>query len=405
MAEMITGATDSITLITGKPGSGKTQRVVKFCKQAVDRGEVLFVSNLEGLKLPHIPFEDPRQWKDLPAGAVLVVDEAQGFFRTRRGGEPPKYITDMETIRHHGIRLILVTQQPDYLDAHIRGLVGQHEHLVRVDGKASTQIYRHSEVMENVRSDKARGRYDSEVWNFEPELYALYESAQVHTVKRKWSSRGKRGMMMLAVVVVMVGLIVWRVVLKPLSDSRHVGESGHVVADVPGFAGPKPGAMARGGLGVDNLMQHTPAAKANFLAAYRPRIPEMPWSAPAYDKRAVKAEPELFCATFGAGLDAHGVETPASCACLTEQATRYVLPDALCRDLARKGTAYNPFQEPARTQSHEMDPSSAPSSATVVASAEGIGTPDFRGQQARYGQMRTAPIPADYEGSQLRAVQ
>src|SRR5690606_25920042 len=128
------GNTASITLLTGNPGSGKTLRVVHYVKQAVERGEVVFVSNLNGLKLPHIPFEDPRKWRELPPGSVLVVDEAQRFFRTRRGGDPPSSLTDMETIRHDGVRLILTTQQPDYLDTHLRGLVGLHEHLLREGG-------------------------------------------------------------------------------------------------------------------------------------------------------------------------------------------------------------------------------------------------------------------------------
>ncbi len=41
--------TDSITLITGKPGSGKTLRAVRFICEAVDRGEQVFVTNLTGL--------------------------------------------------------------------------------------------------------------------------------------------------------------------------------------------------------------------------------------------------------------------------------------------------------------------------------------------------------------------
>src|SRR4249919_828308 len=129
MALMI-GDTASITLLTGLPGSGKTQRMVKFLKEAHERGELLFVSNLNGLKLPHSVCTNPRDWRSLPAGSILVVDEAQEFFRTRRGGEAPEYITAMERIRHHGVRLVLATQQPDYLDAHLRGLVGLHEHLV-----------------------------------------------------------------------------------------------------------------------------------------------------------------------------------------------------------------------------------------------------------------------------------
>lgn len=201
------GKTAAITLLTGLPGSGKTLRTVQFIREAVDAGEVVFVCNLNGLKLPHVPFEDPREWRDLPAGSVLVVDEAQQFFRTRRGGDAPEYLTAMETIRHMGVRLVLVTQQPDYLDTHLRGLVGLHEHLVREEGKQAAKIWRHNEVMDNVRSSKARARYDSEVWTYPPELFDLYESAQVHTVQRVMSSKLKRGLKMGAVALLLLGLV------------------------------------------------------------------------------------------------------------------------------------------------------------------------------------------------------
>jgi zona occludens toxin (predicted ATPase) len=99
---------DSITLITGKPGSGKTLRAVRFICEAVDRGEQVFVTNFMGLQLLYILFENPHEWQMLPAGSVLVVDEAQRFFWVRRGGDPPLYIQVMETIRHLGVRLLLI---------------------------------------------------------------------------------------------------------------------------------------------------------------------------------------------------------------------------------------------------------------------------------------------------------
>ena len=179
------GKTAAITLLTGIPGSGKSLRVVDYMKKAIDAGELLYVCNFDGtLRLPHVKFEDARKWEDLPAGAVLVVDEAQDFFRARRGGEAPSYILAMERIRKMGVRLVLTTQQPDYLDTHLRGLVGLHEHLLRVDGAEESHIFRSNEVMDNVRSKKARAAHDSEKWAFPKELYGLYDSAQVHTVKK-----------------------------------------------------------------------------------------------------------------------------------------------------------------------------------------------------------------------------
>jgi len=305
----------------------------------------------------------------------------------------------MEKIRHHGVRLILTTQQPNYLDPHLLGLVGLHEHLVRVDGKQAAKIFRHAEVMENVRSDRARSRYDNEVWTYEPDLFDLYESAQVHTVKRHWASRFKRGAIMAAIAVVLVGVFVWRA-LAPGVEGRAAAQEkakdGRPAASLGGYA---EGLRPAGTTTADNLQKHTPAAKAQWLAGFRPRVPEMPWSAPVYDGRAVKAEPEVFCATFGEGYDARGEWTPASCACLTEQATRYALPDALCRTMAKRGGAYNPFRDP---QGDAPPAAQEQGQGAGQVAAVGVGEADFRGQQARYGQMRTAPIPADYEGSQMR---
>lgn len=51
-----------------------------------------------------------------------------------------------------------------------------------------------------------------------------------------------------------------------------------------------------------------------------------------------------------AGLDGAGGHVPASCRCLTEQGTQYILPDAFCRQIARYGPAYNPYRRPSARQ-------------------------------------------------------
>ncbi|MCE7031361.1 zonular occludens toxin domain-containing protein [Lysobacter sp. GX 14042] len=332
----------SITLLTGLPGSGKTLRTVAWIKDAIDKGEVVFVSNLNGLKLPHISFEDPRQWEEIPAGSVLVVDEAQQFFRARRGGEVPPYLTAMETIRHKGVRLLLTTQQPDYLDTHLRGLVGKHEHLLRVNGKPAAKIWRHNEVMDNVRSERARARYDSETWDYPPELFPLYESAQVHTVKRTMSARMKRGLVLAALTGVLVLGVGW----------KFLGFFGGGDAKAQPVSPPAERREARGPVERPASMQrtaadkHEPEAVRDYFANLQPRVGSLPWSAPAYDDRPVIAEPRIFCMDAGRGQDAAGEWVDGGQLCVTEQGTRHVVTEAEARMLARWGEPYNPYRNP-----------------------------------------------------------
>lgn len=350
------GDTASITLLTGLPGSGKTLRTVAFIKDAIDKGEVVFVANLNGLKLPHIPFEDPRDWETIPAGSVLVVDEAQQFFRARRGGDVPAYLTAMETIRHKGVRLLLTTQQPDYLDTHLRGLVGHHEHLLRVNGKSAAKIWRHNEVMDNVRSERARARYDSETWEFQPELFDLYESAQVHTVKRVMSSRMKRGLILAAITAVVVLGVGW----KFFGFFDFAGMPSAKPAALPSVGREARGPVERPVLQVATtaLDKHEAPAVREYLANLTPRMGSLPWSAPAYDDRAVVAEPRIFCMDTGPGYDAQGEWQAASQSCVTEQGTRHALDEAAAKMLARWGEPYNPYRNP------DMKPAAAPAPAS-----------------------------------------
>ena len=329
------GETASITLLTALPGSGKTLRLVTWIKAASERGELVFVSNLNGLKLPHVPFADPREWESLPPGSVLVVDEAQQFFRARRGGDPPPYITAMETIRHKGIRLILATQQPNYLDTHLRGLVGLHEHLVRCNGEEAAKIYRHNEVIEDVRSEKGRARFDSEKWAFPAENYALYESAEVHTVKYRMSARMKRGLIVGALVLGGVGWLGYTV-KRDFID----GASVDTAAESARFAAPIGGRAAGEPVGKPRL------TAAEYVDQFRPRVPAMPQSAPAYDGRPVVAQPRLFCAASSDGINAQGEHADAGCSCMTEQGTRYQTDSATCQYIARWGEVYDPYRAP-----------------------------------------------------------
>jgi hypothetical protein len=104
-----------------------------------------------------IPWENPHQWQELPLEAVLVVDEAQRYFRARRGNiAPPDSITAMETIRYEGVCIVMTTQQPTYFDKYVRGLIGKHIHLVRNYGYEFANFFEFRECYDDIQSPTLR---------------------------------------------------------------------------------------------------------------------------------------------------------------------------------------------------------------------------------------------------------
>jgi len=342
----------SITLITGVPGNGKTLRAVWYMQQAIRAGEVVFASNVNGLNIDGVTdFEDPKKWEQLEAGSVLVVDEAQGFFRASSGAVP-SYIQAMETIRHAGIRLILLTQSPLLIHANIRALVGLHEHLVRQNGKELATVYRRSRVMDNVRSEKALLAEDHESWAFPKECYGLYKSAEVHTVKRTLSSKAKRGIVLAIIAASLVGYAIWNG--KNLFGGGK-DASGSTAAAVTGAQAT--GSAAAGLLpGNSSRPEVRYSSDLDYVKAHTPRFEAMPWTAPVFDERSVTVDPRLFCMSSNPGPDAGGRHIDHTCTCLTEQGSYYELEIHACRHIARRGEPYNPYSQRRDHQQARAEP-------------------------------------------------
>lgn len=119
-----------ITLLTGAPGTGKTAALVDLLR-TIGADRPLFVFGLNGLKLAHVPLEDPTKWmEEVPDGAAIVIDEVQQVWRPRGPGKAvPDHIAALETHRHRGLDFFLTTQGPNLLDSNVRALVGRHIHL------------------------------------------------------------------------------------------------------------------------------------------------------------------------------------------------------------------------------------------------------------------------------------
>jgi zona occludens toxin len=310
-----------IELITGLPGNGKTLYAIKYVKEWSEREKrPVFFSGIQlGDELKDKWTEiDPEKWFDAPIGAIIVIDECQRVFRPRSlGKEPPDYVAKLETIRHQGLNMVLITQHPLLCDASIRRLTGRHKHCISKWGTQSSTIHEWPSVRDNC--DKPAGRKDSEKmpWKFDRKIYGLYKSAELHTVKR---SIPKRLWMLCAVpfVLAAAAYAVWWLT---------IGKK-HQVA-------PPPGAVVQVQQGVavqpqsEKKKWQEPIADAReYLFNSTPRVAGLAHTAPKYDS---VTQPTT------APVPEACVASKTRCKCYSQQGTALDVPELLCRSIVDRG--------------------------------------------------------------------
>lgn len=328
-------STASITLRTGLPGSGKSLRTVERILEELEKGVTVYTCNINDLSIKGvIDFPDPTKWQELPANSILFVDECQRFFPSRRAGEVPQHIRAMETIRHMGVRLELITQRPTYIDSHIRGLCGVHEHLLRKNGKEASQLFRWDEVEDEPKSENSRRKADTSTYHFRPSLFQHYKSAELHTMKRRINWRTKKGAAMFSVVGMICVAISYFFVSEVFGFDPFASDE--VPAVAASAAPPTSGTAAPIAPDADDL---------DPVTRFAPRIPGLPWTAPAYDHFEVRDYPRAFCIIAG-----DQSKERISCNCYTQQATPLEVEDRVCVSLARHG-----YWDPRRPPVEERD--------------------------------------------------
>ena len=181
-----------ITIRTGLPGAGKTlfsiyDYIARPPLGAAPVREV-FVSGIDLVPdmLPFTPLDEPTRWMDCPAGSLVVIDESQRFFRNRPPGAPvPDYVAALETHRHLGIDLVLITQDPMLIDKHVRRLAGEHFHAKRTFGLSSITMYRWQRCVDDPLDFHTKKEAEKVRRKYPKKIYKCYKSAEIHTVKRK----------------------------------------------------------------------------------------------------------------------------------------------------------------------------------------------------------------------------
>lgn len=178
-----------ITLKTGVPGASKTLSAVHelaltLGRQMKGKEETrpIYVHGVKDLTLPHFELEDGKEWMNCPEGAIVIIDEAQGTFPPRSStSKAPPHVEALNTHRHRGIDLVVITQHPKLIDQAVRRLVGKHQHYRRLYGGKTSICYEWDHCEDSLLGIKTATK---SMFRQPRDAYRYYKSAEIHTKQK-----------------------------------------------------------------------------------------------------------------------------------------------------------------------------------------------------------------------------
>lgn len=307
-------------LITGKPGNGKTLFALDLIsKRAIQEKRQVYQFGITLTKqFPHnwITLEDPQKWFECPPNSIIVFDEAQKpelFPARANGSKAPKHVSALETHRHEGVDIYFMTQDPSFVDNHIKKLCEEHHHLIRQFGMRKSTVYFAHSALTSISNATLKGTIQS-TFNFPPLVYGWYESAQVHTHKRKIPGR----LILFWCLPPLLIVLLW-ISYQKVSALGKPKEKGIVPSElsVAPFVGRVPSAA----------VAHKETV-AEYVEKHQPRVEGLAYTAPVYDELTKPSVAPAISACLA---------SKSKCTCYTQQATILTVPNATCRQIARDG--------------------------------------------------------------------
>jgi zona occludens toxin len=311
-----------IILITGVPGAGKTLNAIKMLSEDdIFQNRPKYYHNVRGFKdssWKEIDKDQALKWYELPDHSLVFIDECQVLFPPRpTGSKIPDTVSQMNTHRHKGFDLVLITQHPTNIDAGLRKLVGRHLHYERPFGAKRVRCLEWQRTVNDPFDDfHQRKEALVKTYPLDKKYFTMYDSAEIHTHKFRMPSK------LVWVVLLLFGVVFGFVfVLSTIGDKYKpdTRESGD--ADIQDVAG-----------SINNIGSTSGFIKNPFtnpMTAFIPRLHNIPASAPAYDDvYKVQSFPRLQC------IYSHD---SGDCQCYSQQATRLVVDYDYCLDVVKYG--------------------------------------------------------------------
>ncbi|MBT2337472.1 hypothetical protein J7E49_26665 [Variovorax paradoxus] len=271
-----------------------------------------------------------KDWQAEPDGTIFLMDECHLDLPKRPNGSAvPLYVSKLAEHRARGFDFFLLTQHPSNIDSFVTKLVGSpgwHQHLKRAFGASNmTSVLQWSAVNNTCEKDGS-GRSAQVTMRGQPkEVYDWYDSAELHTGKRKIPKQ-----FWMVAIGVPIALSMFYLAGKLMWDRTHKNVD-PVASSVAG--GPVTGAPAS--------QREKPLTTTEYIAAYRPRLPGLMHTSPVYDKLTEPKRVPVPAACVAMKTDRLG--QPFGCKCYTQDATPYPVDLAMCQQLVAHG-AFLAFQ-------------------------------------------------------------
>ena len=331
-----------ISLTTGLPGAGKTLWTIAYVKALAEKEHrPVFYSGIKDLALDWHEF-DAENWMGCPDGSIIVIDECQRIFRPRgSGAKVPEYVSALETHRHHGLDIFLITQHPMLMDANVRRLTERHWHVARRFGFQRATIFEYQSCKDQPLANTANAQRSE--WSYPKEVFGYYKSAEIHTVQRRFPVKY---LLMLSMIFVSAGLI-WFFINRWYKDGEFV---------VPGVSPPKEQHQQVAGSSVtisespsvssDRRAENKPMTVKEYVEHYQPRIEGLAYTAPAYDKVTEPEEAPVPVACL--------TSERTGCLCYSQQGTKLAMSQELCNNILEKGF-FQPFSLKSQERQREQE--------------------------------------------------
>jgi zona occludens toxin len=298
-----------------------------------------------------------KDWQAEEDGTIFLIDECHNDMPLRSNSAAvPDHVRMLAEHRARGFDFFLLTQHPANIDNFVRKLIGSpgwHQHLKRVFGASTaTRVLQWDAVNMNCEKDGSGKAAQISTRSQPKEVYGWYDSAMLHTGKRKIPMK----FWVLVIAPILAVAAGWYASTRLMSMGGGNKDSGGQSASGSVTGGPGSG-------GGERVKPMTPT---EYAAAYHPRISGVMHSAPIYDKLT---EPRRV------PVPAACVEMKSfGCKCYTQDATPYPVDLAMCRQLVAQGS-FLAFQAEGDRRPSELQqarlpapdrPSAAPSGLVLI---------------------------------------
>ena len=381
---------------TGLQGHGKTLNTIKEVDlKARAEGRTVYYHNVTDLDASKLsadwfPFEHPRLWFELPDNAIIVIDEAQGSadvpmfgVRDPRQVVPP-HASNFEIMRKKGHEVHLITQDPRFIDVHVRRLCNKHIHYWRIFGSSKVARYESERIFNEVEKFSTNKEATRTIIGLDKKYFGVYSSAKAgHHFKFRPSKKAVFFLCAL-LVTLWLGYRVYDRLYNHEPDASQPSDSepstaSSVVSTAKSLI--SGGEESKG-----------PISKAAYTALRQPRVDVLPSSAPIYDDLTKpKSYPKLYCASSSdpniyaksfadmPSAVVNGVGTV--CQCYTQQATRVKTDFSFCANVVAYGYFDPSIADRGPSQDSSRDISQRPLQQLAVTSNGQPVHPSPLGQQ------------------------